>query len=151
MLSTNLVVVFFCLGVCFIDKLICFIFYFFIIYLLEANYFIILYWFCLTLTWIRHGCTCVPILNPPAKSLPIPSLWVISVHQPWAPYYHASNLEWRCISHMIIYMFQCHYPNPSHPRPLPHSPKDCSIHLCLFSCFTNRVIITIFLNFTYMH
>ena len=23
-------------------------------------YFIILYWFCHTLTWIRHGCTCVP-------------------------------------------------------------------------------------------
>ena len=22
----------------------------------------------------------------------------------------------------------------SHPRPLPQSPKDCSIHLCLFSC-----------------
>ena len=46
----------------------------------------------------------------------------------------ASNLDWWSISHMIIYMFQCHSPKPSHPRPLPQSPKDCSIHLCLFCC-----------------
>ena len=33
--------------------------------------------------------------------------------------YHASNLDWQFISHMTIYMFQCHFPKPSHPRPLP--------------------------------
>ena len=27
---------------------------------MEANYFTILYWFCHTSTWIRHGCTRVP-------------------------------------------------------------------------------------------
>ena len=32
----------------------------------------------------------------------------------------------------------------THPRPLPQSPKDCSIHLCLFCYFAYRVIITIF-------
>ena len=64
--------------------------------------------------------------------------------------YHASNLDWRFISRMIIYMFQCHSPKSSHPRPLPQSPKDCSIHLCLFCCLTYRVIITIFLNSIYM-
>ena len=37
------------------------------------------------------------------------------------------------------------------PLPLPQSPKDCSIHLCLFCCLTYRVIITIFLNSIYMH
>ena len=38
----------------------------------------------------------------------------------------------------------------SHPCPLPQSPKNCYIHLCLFCCLTYRVIITIFLNFIYM-
>ena len=54
------------------------------------------------------------------------------------------------ISHMILYMFQCHSPKSSHPHPLPRTPKDCSIHLCLSCCLTYRVIITIFLNFIYM-
>ena len=33
-------------------------------------------------------------------------------------------------------MFQCHSPKSSHPLPLPlpQSPKDCSVHLCLFCC-----------------
>ena len=41
--------------------------------------------FCHTLTWISHGFTCVPHPEPPSPSFPIPSLWVIPVHQPWAP------------------------------------------------------------------
>ena len=40
-------------------------------------------------------------------------------------------------------MFQCHSPKSSHPLPLPQSPKDCSIHLCLFCCLEYRVIVTI--------
>ena len=46
--------------------------------------------------------------------------------------YRASNLDWRLVSYMIVYMFQCHSPKSSHPLPLPQSPKDCSIHHCLF-------------------
>ena len=34
----------------------------------------------------------------------------------------------------MIYVFQCHSPKSSHPLPLPQSPKDCSIQLCLFCC-----------------
>src|SRR5574339_381591 len=45
---------------------------------------------------------------------------------------------------MILYMFQCHSPKSSHPLPLPRSPKDCSIHQCLFCCLVYRVIVTIF-------
>ena len=77
-----------------------------------------------------------PILNPPPTSFPIRSLWVIPVHQPPSILYHELNLDRRFISHMIIYMFQCHSPKSSHPHHLPQSPKDCSIYLCLFCCLT---------------
>ena len=63
---------------------------------------------------------------------------------------HASNLDWRSVSHMKIYMFQCYSPKSYHPCPLPQSSKDCSIHLCLFCCLTCKVIVTIFLNSIYM-
>ena len=87
-----------------------------------------------------------PILNPSPTSLPIPSLWVIPVHQP----HPVLNLDWWFFSYMIVYMFQCHSPKSSHPLPLPQSPKFWSIHLCLFCCLAYRVIITIFLNSMYM-
>ena len=56
-----------------------------------------------------------PILNHPPHTIPLghPSAPV------WSILYHASSLVWWFISHMIIYMFQCHSPKSSHPRPLP--------------------------------
>ena len=114
-------------------------------------YFTILYWFCHILTWICHGCTCVPHLETPSHLPPHP----IPLGHPSAPaqstVYRALNLDWQFVSHMIIYMFQCHSPKSSHPRPLPQSPKDCSLHLCLFCYLAYRVIITSFLNSIYMH
>ena len=80
-----------------------------------------------------------PILNPPPTSFPIPSLWVIPVHQPQA----------FCILHRIWYDTCFNAILPNHP-PRPQSPKDCSIHLCLFCCLAYRVIVTIFLNSIYM-
>ena len=114
-------------------------------------YFTILYWFCNISTWIHHGFICVPYPEP---SFHLPP-HTIPLGHPSAPapsiLYHASNLDWRFISHMIIYMFQCHSPKSSHPCPLLQSPKDYSIYLCLFCCLTYKVIIAIFLNFIYMH
>ena len=79
-------------------------------------------------------------ISPGRLSAPAPSIQ-----------YCTSNLDWRLVSYMILYMFQCHSPKSSHPLPLPQSPKDCSIHLCLFCCLVYRVIVTIFLNSIYMH
>ena len=109
-----------------------FIFIFLILLLLLLFfYFTILYWYCHTSTCIRHGCSRVPHPEPPSHLPP----HTIPLGHPSAPapstLPHASNLDWRFISHMIVYMFQCHSPILSHPRPLPQSPKGCSIHLCL--------------------
>ena len=107
--------------------------------------------FCHTLAWISHGCKCVPHPEPPSHVPPhlitqghlsAPALSTLS---------HALNLDWWSVSHMIIYMFQCYSLKSFHTRLLPQSPKDCSLHLCLFCCLAYRVIITIFLNSIYMH
>ena len=123
--------------------------YFFFLILI-GGYFTILYWFCHTSTWICHRCTRVPHPEPPSHLPPC----TIPLGHPSAPapsiQYPASNLDWQFISYMILYMFQCHSPESSHPHPLPQSPKVCSIHLCLFCCLAYRVIITIFLNSVYM-
>ena len=118
---------------------------------MEANYLTILYWFCHTSTWICHRWTRVPHPEPPAHLPPR----TIPLGYPSAPapsfLYPVSNLEWRFVSYRILYMFQCHSPKSSHTLPLPQSPKDCSIHLCLFCCLPYRIIVTIFLNSIYMH
>ena len=102
--------------------------------------------FCNTLTLISHGCTCVPHPELPHHLTPHP----ISQSHLSAPALstlsHAWNLDWQSVSHMIIYRFQCYSLKSSHPCLLPQSPKDCSIHLCLFCCLTYRVIITIILT-----
>ena len=63
---------------------------------------------------------------------------------------HASNLHWSSILHMIIYMFQCYSLKSYLPHPLPLNPKVCSLHLCLLSYPACRIIVTVFLNSTYM-
>ena len=76
-----------------------------------------MYWFCHTLTWIWNGCTCVLHPEPPSHLPPHPSAPAPSI------LYDASNLDWWFVSHMIIYMFQCHSPISSCPLPLPQSPS----------------------------
>ena len=45
-------------------------FLFFLIFIFTLFYFSILYWFCHRLTWIHHGCTCVPKHEPPSHLPP---------------------------------------------------------------------------------
>jgi len=90
-----------------------------------------------------------PILNPPPSSLPVPSLWFIPVHQPQASC--ILHRTWTGDSFLIWYYTCFNAILPNHPLfPLPQSPKDCSIHLCLFCCLAYRVIVTIFLNSIYI-
>ena len=107
--------------------------------------------FCHTLTWISHGCTCVPHPEPPSHFPPHP----IPQGHPSAPALstlsHASNLDWWSFSHMILYMFQCYSLKSSHARLLPQNPKVCSLHMCLFCCLAYRIVIAVFLNSIYMH
>ena len=46
------------------------VFFFFLIFIFTLCYFAILYWFCHTLTWIHHGCTCIPKQEPPSHLPP---------------------------------------------------------------------------------
>ena len=98
------------------------IYWWFLKFIIIIFYFTILYWFCHTSTWIHHGCTCVPNPEPPSH-LPSHTIPLGHASAP-APsiLYPASNLEWRFISYMILYMFQCHSPKSSTPS-LSHESK----------------------------
>ena len=87
------------------------------------------YWsgFCHTLTWISHGVTCVPHPDPPSHIPPHPiplGLPIVPapLYQPWA-LVHASNLGWRSVSPLIVYLFQCYSLRTSHPC-LSRVPKS---------------------------
>ena len=90
-----------------------------------------------------------PILNPPSTSLPIPSLRVVSVHQPQASCIEPGLVI--CFLYIDIMHVSMPFSQIIPLLPLPQSPKDCSIHLCLFCCLAYRVMVTIFLNSIYMH
>ena len=93
------------------------VFFFFNFY----YYFILLYNTVLVLPYINMNpprYRRVPHLETPSHLPP----HTIPLCHPSAPalsiLYHASNLDWWSISHMILYMFQCHSPESSYPHPL---------------------------------
>ena len=100
--------------------------------------------FCHTFTWISHGCTCVPHPDPSSHLPPHP----IPQSHPSAPALstlsHASKLDWRSVSHMLIYMFQCYSLKSSHPCLLWQSQTVFSLYLCFFCCLAHSSSVNIY-------
>ena len=103
--------------------------FFFLIFISTLFYFTILYWFLpyidMNPPWVYM---CSPSWTAPPTFLPIPSLRVIPMHQPQAPCIMHQTWTGDFVSHMIIYMFQCHSPKSYHP-PLP-SPTESKRLFC---------------------
>ena len=93
-------------------------FFFFLFFFLLYNIVLV----CHTSECIRHGCTRVPHPEAPSHLSP----HTIPLGHPSAPspsfLYPVSNLDWRFISYMILYMFWCHYLKLS-PIPSPTESK----------------------------
>ena len=110
-----------------------------------------LWWFLPYIDMNQPWVYMCPHPEPPSHLPPHP----IPLGRPSAPVpstlSHTLNLDWRSVSHMVTYMFQCFSLKSPHPHLLPQSPKVCSLYLCLFCCLAYKVIVTIFLNFIYMH
>ena len=107
--------------------------------------------FCHTLTWISHGCTCVPAswtpLPPPSPTHPSGLFQSTSFEFPVSSIKFALVIYFTC-GNIHVSMLSL---KSSQPCLLPHSPKVCSLHLCLFCCLAYTIIIPVFLNSMYKH
>ena len=103
-------------------------------------FFLILFYFltlqyCIGFATYQHesvtGIHVFPILNPPPSSLPIPSLWVIPVHQPQA----SSIVHWTWTSDSFhIWYYTCFNAIlPNHPTlSLSHRVQKTVLYICVF-------------------
>ena len=106
-----------------------FFFNFFLNFILLLN-FTLLYWFCQISKWIRHRYTCVPHSEP--SSLPIPSLWVIPVHQPKAS--SIVHRTWTGDSFHIWYYTYFSAILPNHPTfSLSHRVQKTVLYISVSS------------------
>ena len=90
-----------------------------------------------------------PVLNPSPTSLPIPSLWVIPVHQPQASciLHQKPGLAIRFIYDII------HVSMPFSqiiPASLSHRVQKTVLYICVSFAVSHTVISTIFLDSIYM-
>ena len=125
----------------------CILFYYFLFDFLTLQY-------CPGFAIHQHesatGIHVFPILKPPPSSLPIPSLWVVPAHQPQTSSIVHRTWTGDSFIYDIIHASMS-FDQIISPSTSPKSPKDCSIHQCLFCCLVHMVIVTIFLNSIYMH
>ena len=111
-----------------------------IIYVYIYLFFKLIYLFSLTLQYCtgfaihQHASTTgvhvFPILNPPPTSFPMPSLWVIPVHQPQASC--ILHRTWTGDSFLIWYYtcFNAIFPNHP-PSPLSHRVQKTVLYICV--------------------
>ena len=105
----------------------CIFIYLCFIFILFFN-FTILYWFCHISTWIHHRYTRVP--HPEPSSFPMPSLWVIPVHQPQAS--SIVHRTWTGDSFHIWYYTCFNAILPNHPTlSLSHRVQKTVIYICV--------------------
>ena len=85
-------------------ELIFFFFHLFFSLFLKLIFFTLQYCIGFAIHWLESTMSVhvFPILIPPPISLLIPSLWVFPV--PPSTLYHASNLDWRFVSHDILHV-----------------------------------------------
>ena len=108
-------------------------YYFFKFFIFILFNFTILYWFCHISKWICHRYTCVP--HPEPSSLPIPSLWVVPVHQPQAS--SIVHQTWTGDSFHIWYYTYFNAILPHHPTlSLSHRVQKTVLYIILFFNFT---------------
>ena len=127
---------------------------FFLYKFIYFNWRLITLQYCIGFAIHQHestmGVHVFPILKPPSTSLPIPSLWVIPVHQPRASC--IMHRTWTGGSFLIwYYTLSMPFSQIIPPSPCLTESKRLfytSVPL-LLSCI-DRVIITIFLNSIYM-
>ena len=98
-----------------------------------------------TVRWISHTYPYIP------SFLDFLHIQVTTEHWVGFPVLYSEYSLVICFIHGSVYMSIADLPtHPTQPFP-PWFPYACSLCLCLYFCFANKIISTIFLDSMYMH
>jgi len=104
------------------------------------NWRLITLWYCIGFAIHQHESATVihvlPVLNPPPTSLPIPSLWVVPVHQPQASC--ILHRTWTGSSFLIWYYTCFNAILPNHP-PSPSPTESKRLFYTSVSLLLSRI------------